>query len=379
MKKLYFIAFALFFASLYNLNNANAQGCVAVRSACGANVNGSAFLQKGDWQVGANYRYFRSFRHFRGHHEEPQRVANGTEVVNNANFMDFLVSYGLSERLSANFTLPFVYHDRSSMYEHGGNPPNGLGQRHFTSSQGLADIRMGVSYWLLAPEKNTKRNLAIGVGVKLPTGDYRAMDYFHNQGPARNQKILGGVDQSIQPGDGGFGQSIDLQGYLSISNNIMVNANLFYLINAREKYTLPNRSGGTQEFSVPDQYAARLGFIAMLPAVHGLSIYAGGRLEGIPSSDLFGKDSGFRRPGYALSVEPGISYSLRNTSFNLTVPVAVKRVRTQNFNDKIRSAETGTKVIGDAAFADYLINLAVAFRINKQRTPEIPVFDQSQH
>jgi hypothetical protein len=42
-----------------------------------------------------------------------------------------------------------------------------------------------------------------------------------------------------------------------------------------------------------------------------------------------------------------------------SVPIAVYRERTQSHIDKLRSAARGTEVIGDAAFADFLINVGV--------------------
>ena len=39
------------------------------------------------------------------------------------------------------------------------------------------------------------------------------------------------------------------------------------------------------------------------------------------------------------------------------------RNRTQSYSDKLRTADTGTKVQGDAAFADYLINAGFAVRL----------------
>ena len=65
------------------------------------------------------------------------------------------------------------------MYEHGGNPPNGLGERHSTSSSGIADMRIGVGYWLFKPFTKSF-NFALGAGVKLPTGDFSYMDTFYN-------------------------------------------------------------------------------------------------------------------------------------------------------------------------------------------------------
>jgi hypothetical protein len=53
----------------------------------------------------------------------------------------------------------------------------------------------------------------------------------------------------------------------------------------------------------------------------------------------------------------------KRTSVNLYVPFALKRNRTQSDSDKRRSADTGTHVQGDAAFADYLINLGITIRL----------------
>src|SRR5690606_22875273 len=101
---------------------------------------------------------------------------------------------------------------RSSMYEHGGNPSRGgLGERHKTYAQGLGDIRFGLNYWALDPAKHHKANFSIGLGMKLPTGEYGAKGMFYNQGEERNIDRVEVVDQSIQPGDGGYGATIDLQ------------------------------------------------------------------------------------------------------------------------------------------------------------------------
>ncbi|MDX5479105.1 MAG: hypothetical protein LPJ98_11680, partial [Cyclobacteriaceae bacterium] len=61
-----------------------AQGCVAIRqfSGIGNAVGQGNILEKGELNISANYRYFKSFRHFRGTHEEPDRLTNNTEVIN---------------------------------------------------------------------------------------------------------------------------------------------------------------------------------------------------------------------------------------------------------------------------------------------------------
>src|SRR5690606_21841703 len=104
--------------------------------------------------------------------------------------------------------------------------------------------------------------------------------------------------------------------------------------------------------------------------VDGLSIYFGGRMEAVPSSDLIGSSEGYRRPGYVISVEPGLNYSAGNFSALVTVPVAVERNRTKSYSDKIRGRH------GDAAFADYLINVGLTYRIGKKTEVAFPALPQ---
>ncbi len=349
------------------MQDMNAQGCVAIRSfsGCGSVSGASAFLGKGEFLIGTNVRYFKSYKHFRGTHEEVERVENGTEVINKSGFLDFTLNYGLTKRLYANATLPFVFHHRTSMYEHGGNPPNGLGERHATSSQGLGDVRFGLGYWLFDPAKKESFNYAIGLGVKLNTGKYDYKDTFYNQGPDKNEERELVVDQSIQPGDGGISPSLDLQGYHIISDRFSINTTLYYLFGIEESngVLIRNQPEGGTEFAVPDQYLARLGVSYATP-LKGLSVYGGGRIEGIPSEDLIGGSNAYRRPGYSIAIEPGLSYNASNLAINFSVPFAVERNRTQSYLDKVKTETTGTYAHGDAAFADYLINLGVTYRFN---------------
>lgn len=342
-----------------------AQGCVAVRSFSGSHgeVGSEAFLAKGQWIAVANFRTFHSYRHFSGKNEHAFRVEQGTEVINDSFFLDLSITHGLTDRLFGTFTLPVVYHERSSMYEHGGNPPNGPGDRHRTYAQGLGDIRFSLGYWALHPEKNMSGNFSIGLGVKLPTGDYGAESTFYNQGPDRAQMVALTVDQSIQPGDGGLGATFDFQGYKMISHSLLINGTFNYLVNPRETNGESARNGGT-EFSVPDQYSARLGLI-YISSIKGLSLYLGGRHECIPVYDLLGGSDGFRRPGYIISLEPGVSYSWSKFALNINVPIALERNRTQSYLDKKNSTPDNIRH-GDAAFADYLISLGFSWRIAKK-------------
>ena len=110
--------------------------------------------------------------------------------------------------------------------------------------------------------------------------------------------------------------------------------------------------------SVADQYLARAGVIVPIPKVGGWSASFGARIEGIPVRDAFGKSDGFRRPGYALSVEPGVNWfrSRGRELWSASVAIPVERNRRANVSDIARGGH------GDAAFADYVLVLGYSRR-----------------
>lgn len=341
--------------------DAYAQGCVAIRqfSGLGNAVGQRNILNQGEWNVSANYRYFKSFRHFRGSHEEPNRIEDGTEVINNQHGLDINISYAFSERLYGIVSLPFQYNERSSLYEHNRT------DRHTTYSKGFGDMRIGAGYWLLSGEKAKKGNTAIGLGVKFPTGDYAATSTFYRGDEGTPTEMT--VDQSIQLGDGGTGLIVDFQGLWNVGGTFFWYYDGFYMFNPKETNGTPtNRSRPNEAImSVPDQFAVRTGVFKSFEKIHGLGVSLGGRIEGIPVHDAFGGSEGFRRPGYIISVEPGVSYMLGNVTGTLNVPIALLRNRTQSVTD-IENSTPDKEVHGDAAFADYLINFTVAVRIPKK-------------
>lgn len=357
-------------AGLLSQSDISAQGCVAIRS----NGNTCSLDKPGDargWQFNFNTRYFKSYKHFVGTEEQKERVENGTEVINYSFSWDFTLTRNFNNRWALGLSIPLLSNVRSSMYEHyGNNNSSKPGARRQTESFGIGDIRLTAYRWMFDPVKSRKGNLQVGLGVKLPTGDYQYQDYFHkiahNGG---DSSVLGPVDQSIQLGDGGTGIIFELNGFYSFTHQWSVYGNFYYLANPREQNGVSTARGGvpnataikyfTSTMSVPDQYMVRGGLNYM---VNRFNFSGGVRVEAVPSSDLIGGDRGFRRPGIVTSVEPVVACALKKGNIYLSVPVAVKRNRTQSYSDKLRSADEGTHVQGDAAFADYLIN--AGFSIN---------------
>lgn len=367
MKSLLIILISVFLA----IQKTNAQGCVAIRSNGITCNNAKAGNEKG-WQLNFNNRYFKSYKHFVGTEEQKERVENGTEVINHSFSWDFTLVRRVNKYWSFSVNVPLLSNVRSSMYEHYGNNSTNPNARNSTRSFGIGDIRFSANRWLFDPAKSHKGNLQVGLGLKLPNGDYQYQDYFHKlTSRGTDSSVLGPVDQSIQLGDGGTGLTMELNGYYNIGPRTGFYGNVYYLINPREQNGVSTARGGansatalqyyTSIMSVPDQFMVRGGLNYTI--TKKLSAAGGIRIEGIPSSDIISGDKGFRRPGYVITAEPVFSYMTKKSSFYLSFPVTLQRNRTQSYSDKLRSVATGTKVQGDAAFADYLINVGFSVHL----------------
>jgi hypothetical protein len=365
MTKTIFLAIIACMLSIY-VNQSLAQGCVAIRGT-GTVCTKQSHIEsesKG-WQLNTGYRYFKSFRHFKGRVEQKERLQQHTEVINWQHVLDLSLVRILNNRWSLAIGAPLLANKRSSLYEHGRT------ERHSSESYGLGDMRIVAYRWMLKPEKNRKGNIQLGLGVKLPTGEENYQDYFYNLG-ANKGKELRPVDQSIQLGDGGTGLITELNGFYNLNQQFGFYTALYYLTNPREvngmhtyRETLSPTLSNEAIMSVADQYMARLGVnYSLEKSLHGASLLLGGRLEGIPVKDLVGGSQGFRRPGYIISVEPGINYMFRKLNLFATVPVAIERNRRQSVTDKENTILTGTYRQGDAAFADYSINVGLSFKFN---------------
>lgn len=390
--------FFLLILTVLTFSKPHAQGCVAVRQMGGVTTmcpSASYNLSKGDIQVGANYRYFHSWRHFVGTEEQPQRQttggghdANGVERGNAVNIyshaVDLNFSYGLTNRLQLNVTLPWVHNERSQVLRQ--TAPVADTFRYSVYAKGIGDMRLSANYWVLDPAKAHQANLLIGAGIKLPTGKYAATDDHVPQtdGTFKDDVVM---DQAIQPGDGGVGFSLEVQGFHQVYKSLYAFANGYYLFNPRQSngaFKSAPKPGleGYNIYACPDQYFGRAGVMTSLLKEKNLTLSLAGRLEGIPAYDAFGGQVAYRRPGYVVAVEPGVTYRTGQHSLSLFVPYNVKRDRIQSAadiadqnlqNSKIADPTAKVHVQGDAAFADYSISLGYTYRITKPKKAALPM------
>lgn len=302
------------------------------------------------WQISTTWRFQKSDRHFVGSDEQEERQEEGSEVVNTINLLETNIRYNATPRWSFSIGIPYLIAERSGTVRNANREIIG---RTTTQARGLSDVTVVARRLLWDPAASPDANISLGFGLKLPTGDNNVVD-------ARQQVVDGQVvntftvvDQSIQPGDGGLGFVLEFQGSKRFGHSGWIGyLSAGYLVNPEEENgvaTFRTRVG-EEIMSVADQYVGRIGVGYSSIDWNGWSATLGGRLEGVPVEDLTGGSEGFRRPGYAVSVEPSVSWSKGPHSISLSVPYALYRNRTRSVPDRAIPGRHG-----DAAFADYIV------------------------
>lgn len=356
---------------LLSPHQAQAQGCVAIRSMGSPALPGLAGLNADErWLASAGYRYFQSDRYFMGSDDlsDIPGMAPGEQVINDVHTLDLAVSYTVTSRLNLTLSVPLVYAERTSREEH-------MGMMDFTQPQyttrasGFGDLRLTGDFWVFDPEQHPHGNLALGLGVKAPTGSDDETDDFHTPAGIVNKP----VDPSIQPGDGGWGMILQLQGFQQIVGNLSLYGNGLYLMNPREVNGVQSFSmkpldangeayNSDQVNSVTDQYLGRLGLNYVIWPTAGLSLSLGGRIEGVPVNDLAGGDRGFRRPGYVISIEPGVNWARGRHRLAVTAPVALERNRQRSETEEAFANDPSPMLqLYPASFADWSLFAAYSF------------------
>ena len=291
----------------------------------------------GKWTVNFGYRWQDSFRHFVGDVEQPQRVLQNTQQENKIHLFDVSLTYQVSRRWMLSLSAPIMNADRINHRTSG-----------VTSSRGLGDMSVGAKFWLWRPPTESRQNIQVGFSLKIPTGKPDATSLI--TGTATPSTTPTTVDQSIQLGDAGYGVVLEYLAYKALPARLTLYSTGLYLLNPRNTYTAT--TPGARVLSVPDQYLWRAGIGYAVPRFRGVALSIGMRDEGVPARDLIGREDGFRRPGYAVSLEPGIQFARGRDLWSFGYAIALRRDRTASVSD----VRAGTH--GDAAFADSVLFLS---------------------
>jgi hypothetical protein len=317
------------------------------------------YSQPGETQITMSARNLRSTDHYNRDVEQLQRQTLGSYVLNIQHAFDVNVTRTITERFSVSVGVPFV----AAQWGIPSPTTAGEGARANQHGNGLGDISAGGRFWVLPTSRYKAGNVSVGAGLKMPTGNSAETDVFPNiNGTNPKEKP---VDQSVQPGDGGWGVLFEVQGFRRIPHG-QIFGSIAYLANPRDHNdttsigynisaapTPPINADGTSYNSVPDQYLARVGGAFPMGKTGFVGSLAW-HVEGLPRYDLIGESHGFRRPGVEMFIEPGLSYAKGRQIFSFSVPIAYYRNRFPN-------PYTGNA--GDATFPNYIFLTSYGFRL----------------
>jgi hypothetical protein len=328
-----------------------AQGCVVARSngETGGPESEGGYLQPGEFDFTTGYRHQFSFEHYVGSSVERNsagltRTQLGTQVENKINLENVGLTYQLTSRFSVTANVPILTASR-----HSNNTST------FQLADGVGDTSFLVSGWVWNPKENRRGNIQFGLGLQIPTGNDNVTTLI-------NGKVTTD-DYSIQPGNGGYGIIFQWAAFKNVkATQLYFNGN--YLATPQNTTGILRSASAanqplTQYSSISDQYLLEAGIAVPVRKVRGLTLTLGPRFEGVPANDLIGDSLGFRRPGFAISIEPGVQYYRHGNAFSVSIGKALYRDRTRSVPDDMLNVYTG-----DAAFANYVWLASYSFRFD---------------
>ncbi len=312
----------------------------------------STDLRAHEWQVALDYRYLHADQFFfGGQATTPPQQFFGQPLFIYVHSVNLNVTYATSDRFSLRLTVPVSYGSQSRFYQDSA--------RHVARAGGIGDIGLVGNAWLLDPATHAKANLALGAGVKIPTGnnEFTATHFLKGGGSLQFP-----VDQAIELGDGGWGVILQGQAFRQVAPRTFAYFTGSYLLSPRDQTDVmrapPGEMNSTVHISVPDVYTGRLGVSYGLAPEQGLSVSLGGRVDGIPYHDLIGKSDGFRRPGYIVFVDPGVALERGQGTFTLSTPIRVAAHLATASQSKLSGGTIGA---GDLAGVLFFVGYARRF------------------
>lgn len=333
-------------ASGFVPSTAGGQGCEPIRFTVPVSLGaaGEAYQPNGEWKVTLAYRRLTSNQWFIGSQESGSLAPGGSPPVFRIHTMVADIGYSFNDRVRAHVAIPFSAGSLSRIWA-----DNAV---HEQKASGIGDVGVLGEVWLLEPRSHRRGNVAIELGVKMPTGSHdKPSQFYLGSGPVDFP-----ADQTIQPGDGGWGVTLQMQGFRQIVDRATLYAAGSYMVNPKARTDItgapsPAPNSGLY-WSVPDVYSARTGVALDVLPDHGLSMSLGARVDGIPLRDLIGggDENTIKRTSYIIYADPGLSFTRDKHNVTLGVPWRVKLNRMKSLAERLPDA-----LPNSGGFARYLL------------------------
>lgn len=349
-------ALALVFVALLFAPKAGwSQGCVLARSPeQGLPTGQGGILEPHHFQITVGERHQFSYQHYVGDAYQEYRAQQQTEVENRINLITTNLTYQWTPRISFEIDAPWLFASRKTQ-----NSPIKY------AASGVGDTIVGANVWIRDPLHAAKGNVSVGLGLLMPTGNDDVTNTVNTNTTGTGSPVIvtAPVDYSIQPGNGGWGMMMQWAGYAQIGKKMTFYTDGDYIATQGGTNGVPRgaKLNPAQPLNnnaaISDQYLLEAGVLVAVLPEHGLGATFGPRDEGVPAKNLFPvSNDGFRRPGFAVTIGPGLEYTHGANLFTAGVYKAIHRDRTTSYPDSVYGTH------GDAAFAQYVWLASVTHR-----------------
>ena len=325
------------------------QGCEPIRYTAPVKLGGGgdAYQPDGEWQLTLAYRRLVSDEWFVGTKQNEALAPGGSSPVFRIHTLVADASYALSDRVRLSASIPFSKGSLARTW-----PDKAFHTQHAT---GIGDVTLAAETWLLNPRQNELGNVAVGAGIKLPTGSHSITSQYYAAAGAVDFP----ADQTIQPGDGGVALVLQSRAFRQVADRTHLYAFGSYMISPKAQSDVVFAPGSAQHWSVPDVYSAKVGaaFAAFPDA--GVTLSLGGRIDGIPVRDLVGggDELTIKRTSYVVFADPGVSITRNRSTVTLGVPYRVMVNRQKSL------WEQQSNTLNAGGFAKFLVFLAYTRRM----------------
>jgi hypothetical protein len=255
--------------------------------------------------------------------------------------------YGISNRVTVDLTLPYLVGSGGVVQ---GNTAE-TAQFYEANASGFGDMAIQAEYWLNDPTKPSRVQASVDLGLKMPTGNNNVQGDGPN-GPAP-------IDEAFQLGNGGWEMLFRAQAYGQITGPLYAYVSGYYGLSLTEHTDVQSGivyNGVGIPYGVPDTYSGRLG-VSYILGFAPLVVSLGGRINGVTVKDIVGGgDIFWRRPGYEVYIEPGLSWTLGTNTASVSVPVRAYQNKLDSLLDEAQGRHRGSD------FAAFLVVASVSRR-----------------
>lgn len=331
-----------------------AQGCEPIRFLVPITLGGEgqSYQPGHEWRVTLSYRRLVSDEWFIGTQRSDALAPGGSSPVFRIHTGLVDVAYAVNDRMRVRLSVPYSHGTFSRTWADG--------KPHTQAASGIGDVSLQGEAWLLAPRTHARGNIAIGLGVKAPTGSHtKSSQFYLGSGPVDFP-----ADQTIQPGDGGWAILTQAQAFRQVTEGTSLYAFGSYMVSPKARTSIrgapapaPNSS---LYWSVPDVYSLRSGAAFEVPGDLGVTASLGLRLDGIPLRDLVGggDEATIKRTSRITFVEPGVSYARSRGTFTVSVPWRMHVNRTKSLAEQLPGALPNA-----GGFARFLVFASYSHRL----------------